>query len=126
MPCARIFRSGRSQAVRLPKEFRFDVDEVRIRREGGALVLEPIGTDRDWLDALPGGVDAGMADVVNERAPPQMRKRRIAFPQEPLQGRCSLCATSKAEASPVNGLLRSRRSVHCLLLRRIEECGAVS
>jgi antitoxin VapB len=32
METAKIFWSGRSQAVRLPKEFRFDSDEVRIRR----------------------------------------------------------------------------------------------
>lgn len=75
MPSAKIFWSGRSQAVRLPKEFRFDVDEVRIRREGMALVLEPIGADWDWLDALSGSVDADMADAVNERTSPQTRKR---------------------------------------------------
>ena len=35
---AKIFQSGNSQAVRLPKEFRFDVDEVEITREGDAVV----------------------------------------------------------------------------------------
>jgi antitoxin VapB len=39
---AKVFWSGRSQAVRLPKEFRFDADEVRIRREGSAVILEPV------------------------------------------------------------------------------------
>lgn len=38
---AKVFRSGRSQAVRLPKEFRFDAKEVRIRREGDTVILEP-------------------------------------------------------------------------------------
>lgn len=42
---ARIFRSGNSQAVRLPKEFRFDVEEVEISREGDAVVLRPRATD---------------------------------------------------------------------------------
>ena len=42
---ARVFWSGRSQAVRLPKEFRFDGDTVLVRREGAAVVLEPA---RDW------------------------------------------------------------------------------
>ncbi|WP_404405620.1 antitoxin [Pelagibacterium halotolerans] len=37
----RVFQSGNSQAVRLPKEFRFDVDEVEISREGDAVVLRP-------------------------------------------------------------------------------------
>jgi antitoxin VapB len=36
-----IFRNGRSQAVRLPKEFRFAVDEVYIEKRGDTLVLVP-------------------------------------------------------------------------------------
>jgi antitoxin VapB len=39
---AKVFWSGRSQAVRLPKEFRFDANEVSIRREGSAVILEPL------------------------------------------------------------------------------------
>jgi virulence-associated protein VagC len=39
---ARLFWNGRSQAVRLPREFRFDGDEVVIRREGDAVILEPV------------------------------------------------------------------------------------
>ena len=38
---AKVFWSGRSQAVRLPKEFRFEGDAVRIRREDGKVILEP-------------------------------------------------------------------------------------
>lgn len=38
---AKVFRSGNSQAVRLPKEFRFEVDEVEVIREGDALILRP-------------------------------------------------------------------------------------
>jgi antitoxin VapB len=38
---AKIFKSGNSQAVRLPKDFRFDVDEVEILREGDAVILRP-------------------------------------------------------------------------------------
>ena len=38
---AKVFMSGRSQAVRLPQEFRFDCDEVAIRREGRHLILSP-------------------------------------------------------------------------------------
>jgi antitoxin VapB len=41
MATAKIFRNGRSQAVRLPKEFRFEGDEVNVRRQGDAVVLEP-------------------------------------------------------------------------------------
>ena len=39
MASARIFKSGNSQAVRLPKEFRFDSDEVEIFRRGDEVVL---------------------------------------------------------------------------------------
>ena len=38
---AKLFWSGRSQAVRLPKEFRMEGNEVRIRKRGAAVVLEP-------------------------------------------------------------------------------------
>lgn len=41
MDTAKIFKSGRSQAVRLPKEFRFDGEEVFIKRVGEAVVLLP-------------------------------------------------------------------------------------
>ncbi len=51
---ARVFWSGRSQAVRLPKDYRFEVDEVRIRRRGAAVILEPIPVNWSWLDALHG------------------------------------------------------------------------
>jgi antitoxin VapB len=46
---AKLFKSGRSQAVRLPKEFRFEGTEVRVRREGNAVVLEPVQTDLQKL-----------------------------------------------------------------------------
>ena len=38
---AKVFTSGNSQAVRLPKEFRFNVEEVEISREGDAIILRP-------------------------------------------------------------------------------------
>ena len=38
---AKIFRNNRSQAVRLPKEFQFEVPEVFIRKEGSTVVLSP-------------------------------------------------------------------------------------
>ena len=40
---AKLFRNGGSQAVRLPKEFQFVGTEVRIRRSGNDIVLEPVG-----------------------------------------------------------------------------------
>jgi antitoxin VapB len=41
IPTAKLFRNGRSQAVRLPKEFRFEGHEVEVRREGERVILEP-------------------------------------------------------------------------------------
>jgi antitoxin VapB len=40
---AKLFTHGRSQAVRLPKEFRFNGKEVRISKIGDRVILEPIG-----------------------------------------------------------------------------------
>ena len=51
---AKIFWSGRSQAVRLPKEFRMNGDAVRIRRQGSAVILEPLVSDWEWLDEITG------------------------------------------------------------------------
>jgi antitoxin VapB len=45
---ARVFTTGRSQAVRLPKEFRFDTDTVLVHREGNSVILEPV---REWPDS---------------------------------------------------------------------------
>ncbi|HYV42050.1 MAG TPA: AbrB/MazE/SpoVT family DNA-binding domain-containing protein [Thermoanaerobaculia bacterium] len=44
---ARVFWTGRSQAVRLPKEMRFSTTEVTVRREGRAIILEPLEVKRD-------------------------------------------------------------------------------
>ncbi|MBJ7406793.1 MAG: antitoxin [Bradyrhizobium sp.] len=38
---AKVFKSGNSQAVRLPKDFRFTVEEVEVSREGDAVILRP-------------------------------------------------------------------------------------
>lgn len=51
---AKLFWSGRSQAVRLPKEFRMEGDAVRIRKQGAAVILEPIASDWDWLEEIVG------------------------------------------------------------------------
>lgn len=51
---AKLFWFGRSQAVRLPKEFRMNGDEVRIRKQGAALILDPVASDWEWLDDIVG------------------------------------------------------------------------
>ena len=46
---AKVFLSGNSQAVRLPKDFRFSVDEVEVTREGDAVILRPhVKSPANW------------------------------------------------------------------------------
>jgi antitoxin VapB len=73
MPTAKLFWSGRSQAVRLPKDFRFRGKEVRIRRHGDAVILEPLADDWSWLDALAGDLDEDFARASAEEPRAQER-----------------------------------------------------
>ena len=71
---AKVFMTNRSQAVRLPKEFQFDSDEVFIRREGEDVILSP--RPMDWgpyLDSGPVASDAFMENV--DDLPVQERER---------------------------------------------------
>lgn len=74
---AKLFWTGRSQAVRLPKAFRFEGQEVRIRRQGQAVILEPVQTAEDgwaWLRQFPGGkLDEEFAKAALEEVPQQER-----------------------------------------------------
>ena len=50
---AKLFINGRSQAVRLPREFRFEGEEVRIRRVAQGVLLEPLIADTTkWFEEL--------------------------------------------------------------------------
>jgi antitoxin VapB len=73
MQTAKLFWSGRSQAVRLPKEFRLPGEQVRIRRHGNAVVLEPLADDWRWLDAIAGRLDEDFAQAVEEQPEQQER-----------------------------------------------------
>jgi len=74
---AKLFMHGRSQAVRLPKEFRFEGTEVRVRRVGKQVILEPIGVKgpMPWaeIDAL-GGVDL---PPIERDQPPMPNERKM-------------------------------------------------
>lgn len=76
MATAKLFWSGRSQAVRLPKDFRFRGGEVRIRRHGKAVILEPLAEDWAWLDAITGKLDDDFVDGVKEQ-PEQQESREL-------------------------------------------------
>lgn len=73
MTLARVFQSGNSQAVRLPKEFRFDVDEVEIFRRGDEIILRAATPNAvaifDTLAKLP----SDFLDEGREDTPPQER-----------------------------------------------------
>ncbi|MGE0006191.1 MAG: antitoxin [Parvibaculaceae bacterium] len=59
---AKVFRSGNSQAVRLPKEFRFDVDQVEVMREGDAVILRPRAVRRQRWASLRAALKHGFSD----------------------------------------------------------------
>ena len=83
-PTAKLFMHGRSQAVRLPKEFRFGGTEVYVRRQGDEVVLSsrPRASVQSLIDAL-GEFETGhpivraQPETAAERAPitPQRRQR---------------------------------------------------
>lgn len=73
MTTTRVFKSGNSQAVRLPREFQFDVDEVEILRRGDEIILRKkpatLAAAFELLASLP---DDFMADG-RHNPPPQAR-----------------------------------------------------
>ena len=74
METAKVFWSGRSQAVRLPKAFRIEGEEVRIRRHGESVILEPVPTDWAWLDALCGALDADFVQAATQQPASQEKQ----------------------------------------------------
>jgi antitoxin VapB len=73
---AKLFRNGASQAVRLPKEFRFDADEVCVKRIGSAVLLYPKGSAWDLMAGVLGQADEDFMPDRNQPAKPDKRKRR--------------------------------------------------
>ncbi len=73
MDTAKVFWSGRSQAVRLPKRFRVEGREVRVARRGTAIVLEPLPETWAWLDAIAGALDEDFVEAVKEQPEPTER-----------------------------------------------------
>lgn len=72
MKTAKIFQNGQSQAVRLPKEFRFDESEVFIKKSGNIVQLIPRS---DSWSSLFGSLKKFSLDFMNEREQPEMDKR---------------------------------------------------
>lgn len=76
METAKLFQNGKSQAVRLPKEFRFQGDRVYIKRVGHAVVLLPY--DEPW-QTLVESVALFSDDFMDEREQPAPQERESAF-----------------------------------------------
>ncbi len=71
---AKLFKNGHSQAVRLPKEFRFDGDEVLIYREGSRVIIQP--KQSDWDDFFFSGNQAS-SDFMKSRKDTRPQKRKL-------------------------------------------------
>jgi antitoxin VapB len=72
---AKLFQNGRSQAVRLPLEFRFPGNEVRVSRQGGGVLLEPIvASVDDWFATLDRFTDEPFMADGRQQLPAPKRK----------------------------------------------------
>ena len=72
---AKLFRNGRDQAVRLPREFRFEGDRVRVRPAGRGVLLEPMFTDLgEWFAELD-QYDGESFMAKGRRQPPAPRRK---------------------------------------------------
>ena len=72
---AKISRNGSSQMVRLPKEFRFDEDEVCIKRIGSAVLLYPKSAAWDLMKSVVGKADEDFLPSRNQPKRAEKRKR---------------------------------------------------
>ena len=76
MDTARIFQSGRSQAVRLPKAYRFEGDEVVVRHFGNGVLLLPLNEPWAMLDAALDAFEPGFQ--INRDQPAEQLREEIA------------------------------------------------
>ncbi len=72
MKTAKIFQNGQSQAVRLPKEFRFKDDHVYIKKSGNVVMLIPA---KDSWESLLDSLDKFSDDFMTERKQPKVQTR---------------------------------------------------
>ena len=72
MKTAKLFNNGRSQAVRLPKEFRFSGDDVYIKKYQGIVMLLP--KESPWT-SLVDSLDRFSSDFMDERNQPEQQAR---------------------------------------------------
>ena len=72
MKTAKVFQNGQSQAVRLPKEFRFEDSEVFIKKSGNVVHLIPRS---DSWSSLFGSLKKFSRDFMSDRFQPELDKR---------------------------------------------------
>ncbi len=83
MDTARLFQSGRSQAVRLPKEYRFAGTEVVVKHFGNGVLLLPVDNPWETMEAGLAAFEPGFV-LAREQAPTQERAHiRAAAPADP-------------------------------------------
>ena len=73
METAKVFENGRSQAVRLPKKFRFDAEEVVVQQLGGAVLLVP--KESLWQTFLD-GLEGFTSDIFEDGRDQGVQKER--------------------------------------------------
>jgi antitoxin VapB len=73
---AKLFQNGKSQAVRLPKEFRFESDRVYVRKMGNAVILLPYGAP--W-QSLVDSLSLFSSDFMEARTQPPTQERERPF-----------------------------------------------
>ena len=76
MKTAKLFRNGRSQGVRLPREFRFEGDHVFLKRVGNGVLILP--SKRGW-DTLIHSLGQFSEDFLAERGQPAQQRRSEMF-----------------------------------------------
>lgn len=78
MMTAKLFWTGNSQAIRLPKAFRFIGESVRIHKQGNKVIIEPITQNWDWLDELD-ELDPTFVAAVAEKQPIEQERDWSCF-----------------------------------------------
>ena len=76
MKTAKLFKNGQSQAVRLPKEFRFEGEHVFVKKEGNIVLLIP---EKKTWDTLIKSLEKFSHDFMSERTQPETQKREELF-----------------------------------------------
>ena len=72
METAKLFKNGQSQAVRLPKDYRFEGEEVYLKKVGNTVILIPI--KNSWAPLI-NSLDEFSSDFMNDRQQPEGQKR---------------------------------------------------